>query len=194
MATNLTMITDFGTYSFDAVLETQGKLSVTLPSYPTESGVRINDHRILQPNEFKIKGISTTMPLGFSSIDSFISRLSALTSVRPTTFLEALGYVMINSRPFTVVSRYQTYRNMTISEIIPIHTAEQDGSVTIDLKLQEFMTVDKLLATGEPIVEILNVDDPSRSAISANVKTGEIPTNESSKYFKDLADKALNLS
>ena len=189
---SVTLWTQFGRYSFDADLESQGKMGVTLPSYPTESGVRINEHRVLLPNELKIRGITSTMPMGVYNLETIISRISSHSSLRPSTFLESLVYLLTNGLPFTVSTRYMTYENMMISEIIPIHTAEQDHSLTIDLKLQEFMTVDKLVATGVPIVSQLHDNDPSRSAISAGVQSGELPTARTSAYFGGLANVALN--
>ena len=38
-----------GGVEFDAVLEDTLDLSVEVTSYPIESGVRISDHRIMQP-------------------------------------------------------------------------------------------------------------------------------------------------
>lgn len=190
---SVTLLTQFGTYSFDADLESQGKMGVVLPSYPTESGVRINEHRVIQPNELKLRGITSTMPMGFRNLDSIISRISSLTSLRPSTFLESLVFLLTNGMPFTVVTRYMTYYNMMITEIIPIHTSEQDHSLTIDLKLQEFMTVDKLIDASLPVVSQLLDNDPSRSAISAGVQSGELPTTRTSAHFRGLANTALNL-
>lgn len=190
---SVTLVTLFGNITFDATLEVQTKSSVTLPSYPTESGVQINDHRIVMPQECRIKGIVASTPMGFT-IDSFISRLSRLTSVRPSTFLEALKELQMTGRPFTIVTRYEVLENMMIRDIEPTNNAEQEDSLTFDVKCQEFITVNKLVEVGQPIVEILNADDPSQSAISANVRTGEVPTTPSTGYFNDAAEKVLNLT
>lgn len=188
----VTLVTLFGNITFDATLEVQTKSSVTLPSYPTESGVRINDHRIILPKECKIKGISASTPMGLT-LDSFITRLSRLTSVRPATFLEALKQLQSVGQPFVIVTRYEVLRNMMIVDIEPLNTPDQEDSLTIDLKCQEFITVDKLMSVGQPVVSELNENDPSQSAISADVRTGEVPTNEPSGFFGGLANRVLNL-
>lgn len=171
---SVTLVTMFGMFSFDATLETESKTTVTLPSYPTESGVRINDHRIIQPNEYRLKGIVASTPMGFT-LDSFITRLTRLTSIRPATFLEALRLLQRTGLPFTVVGRYEILRNMLITEIEAFNEAQYEDSLTFDIKLQEFITVNRLMDLTQPITEILNDGDPAQSAISADVRLGELP-------------------
>lgn len=185
---SITLDTMYGPFSFDATLEVQSKSTVTLPSYPTESGVRINEHRIIQPQECRIKGIVASTPIGFT-LDAFISRLARMTSVRPATFLEALKQLQTTGSPFTVIGRYEVLQNMMIREIEPTNTSDQEDSLTFDIKLQEFVTVNKLVEIGQPVVENLNANDPSQSAISANVRTGEVPTTTS---FSKAAEKVLS--
>lgn len=172
---SVTLVTSYGSFKFDATLEVQSKSSVTLPSYPTESGVRINDHRVIRPQECRINGIIAAIPLGFT-IDSFISRLSRLVSTRPATFLEAVKQLQFTGEPFDVIGRYETLHDMMILEIESVNTAEHEDSLKFDLKLQEFITVDKLIDANQPTVESLASNDPSKSAISADVKTGQVPT------------------
>lgn len=186
------LITQFGVYEMDVVTESEGKSAVILPSYPTEQGVEINDHRIVVPNEYRMSGIVTTVPMGFT-IESFISRLTSITSTRPNTFLQALFFLKANASPFTVVSRYTTLNNMMISEITYRHTGDQDLSLSFDVKLQEFITVSRLIGQGEPIVSMLPVGDVVQSAISATVQTGEILTRQSMRVVTDQANRILNL-
>lgn len=88
-----------------------------------------------------------------------------------------------------MIGRYEVLQNMMIREIEPTNTSDQEDSLTFDIKLQEFVTVNKLVEIGQPVVENLNANDPSQSAISANVRTGEVPTTTS---FSKAAEKVLS--
>lgn len=50
-------------YSFDAVLEDTYEGSIELTTYPVESGVRIADHRIINPQKYFITGVIGSKPL-----------------------------------------------------------------------------------------------------------------------------------
>ena len=50
-------------YAFDAVLEDTLEVNVSVTSYPVESGVRVSDHRILQPFKWSLTGAVSNNPL-----------------------------------------------------------------------------------------------------------------------------------
>lgn len=50
-------------YAFDAVLEDTFEATVTVTSYPIESGVKISDHRILNPFKWTLTGAISNNPL-----------------------------------------------------------------------------------------------------------------------------------
>jgi len=186
------LITEFGTYSTDADLETNFKKSVVLPSYETEQGVAINNHRYAKPCEYTIRGIVSTIPLGFT-IDSFLSSITRHTSVRPATFIEAIIRTQANSKPFTVTAPFVTLRNMMIADIIWTHTAPEEASLMFEIKLQEFITVNKLTDLNEPTVEKLNPLDKAKSAISAAVQKGQVMVNKVTDTVKGAVNNVMNL-
>lgn len=59
-------------YSFDAVLEDTLEMSIELTRYPIESGVNVNDHRIINPTKYYITGVYGSKPIKpLISLDSF---------------------------------------------------------------------------------------------------------------------------
>jgi len=184
------LITEFGTFTADVDIEYSGKSTSVLPSYATEQGVSINNHRYMKPIEFRIRSLVSTMPLGFS-INSFISSITKHFNVRPATFLEALFKVQANAKPFTVVSKFGEFKNMMIADIEWTHSAEQDASMTFDVKFQEFITISRVVDQSEPPAEVLNEGDPSKSAVSASVQTGQVMTFSPSTAIREKVNDLL---
>lgn len=66
-------------YSFDAVLEDTFEATVTITSIPIESGVRISDHRILNPFKWTMTGAISNNPVKVQLTDFLGGALSNLT-------------------------------------------------------------------------------------------------------------------
>ena len=186
------LVTKWGTYSADADLETTGKSSVVLPSYETEQGVAINNHRYAKPKEYTLKTVVSAIPLGLT-IDSFISTLTRHTSVRPATFLQALFNVQANSYPFVLITPHVTLNNMMVRDITWNNIASEEASLNFEIALQEFITVNKLIDLNEPTVEVLNPLDRAQSAISAAVQSGQVMVTKVVDSVKDSVNSVMNL-
>lgn len=189
---DVVFITQWGIYTFDATLEDGLEASVDLPSYVTESGVRINDHRIVQPLQLRVTGIVSS--ISFGMISSIFNNLTDLVYARPATALQLLLNVINNSQPFTIVSRNAYYNNFVIKKFKFTRTPQDENALIFELELQEFMQLDKLQSRDQPNVSDLQDGDPSKSAISADSKTGTVPTLSDIKQgFKNTANRVLDL-
>src|SRR5690625_7563335 len=60
-------------YQFDAVLEDTFEASVELTRYPVESGVKVADHRIINPMKYFITGAISNNPLRVIDVQGLIA-------------------------------------------------------------------------------------------------------------------------
>ena len=181
---NMMFITQWGAYMFDAVLEHGFKSSVGLPSYPTESGVRINDHRIVQPQELKVTGVVSTV--SFGAIGSLFNNISSFTYAKPATALQFLLNIINNSKPFSIVTRNAFYNNFVIEDFSFTSKPEDENALIFELKLKEFMQLQKLQGKDLPSVDDVQNGDVAKTSIVADSKSGLMATgqNIASSYGK----------
>lgn len=189
---DVVFITQWGIYTFDATLEDSLEASVELPSYVTESGVRINDHRIVQPMQLRVTGIVSS--ISFGMISSIFNNLTNVFYARPATALQLLLNVINNSQPFSIVTRNAYYNNFVVRKFKFTRTPNDENALIFELELQEFMQLNKLQSRDQPNVSDLQDGDVSQSAISSDSKTGTVPTLSGIKTgFKNAANKVLDL-
>ena len=189
---DVVFITQWGIYAFDATLEDGLEASVELPSYVTESGVRINDHRIVQPMQLRVTGIVSS--ISFGMISSIFNNLTNLVYARPATALQLLLNVINNSKPFTIVSRNAYYNNFVVRKFKFTRTPQDENALIFEIELQEFMQLNKLQSRDQPSVDDLQDGDVAKASISADSKTGTVPTlSEIGQSFRDTANKVLDL-
>lgn len=180
-------------YQFDAVLEDSFEASVELTSYPVESGVRINDHRIINPMTYYLTGAVGNNPLKVLSVDfaggivsnvvnnpvvSAIAGLSAgflagSDSTRSSATLQKLLEIMFYGDPFTVDAVDIQLQNMVITKVSRTRNPENENGLIFVAELHELVTLNRLASKTQPSQSQLNANDPTSSAAAATVNSGE---------------------
>lgn len=188
----IVFVTQYGPWTFDAVLEHGYKASVGLPSYPTESGVRINDHRIVQPIELKVTGVVSSV--SFGAIGSLFNNISSIAYVKPATALQFLINMINNSKPFSVITRNSFYSNLVIESFNFTSSPEDENALIFELHLKEFIQLKKLTSKDKPKAEDLKDGDKAKPSIIDKVKSGVVSTVENvTKSVTDAANKVLDV-
>lgn len=180
-------------YSFDAVLEDNLDLSVELTSYPVESGVRVNDHRIINPIKYVLTGAVSNNPLRVLPTDFAGGLLSNLTNnpyvatalglaasflagsaeTRASTTLQSLIGLMITGDPFDIDAVDVQLTNMVITRISRTRDPETENGLVFVAELQELITLDRLPMVGQPAPIQLADGDVAKSAITRIVRKGQ---------------------
>lgn len=180
-------------YSFDAVLEDDLDVSVEWTSYPVETGVNVNDHRIIQPTKWTMTGAVSNNPLTTQLTDFLGGALSNLTnnalvstvaglsagflagsnSTRSSAVLEQLIGLMVAGEPFDVDAVDIQLQNMVISRIGRRRDNSNESGLIFVAQLQELITLGRLVTLGQPSQHQLKSGDPSKSSISSLVTRGE---------------------
>lgn len=181
-------------YSFDAILEDSLDISVEVTNYPIESGVRISDHRILQPFKWSLTGAVSNNPLKTSIMDFIGGGLSNLTKGNPyvaaaaglfagflsgsdetrsSTTLQFLIGLMQTGDPFTINAGDITLKNMVITRIGRTKDPSNEGGLIFVAELQEMITLDRIRRADSTTVDQTRTGDPAQSAIAGIVKRGQ---------------------
>lgn len=182
-----------GNVSFDAVLQDNFEAAIELTDYPVESGVRVNDHRIILPLKYSITGSVSNNPLkititdfiggglsnlGGGVIGSTIAGLSAgflsgSDSTRASSALEYLLDLMRTGEPFTVDAVDIQLFNMVITKIARGKDPENENALIFVADLQELISLDRLPNQNNPTQSQLRTGDPAKSAVAGLVKKGQ---------------------
>lgn len=180
-------------YSFDAVLEDTFEATVELTTYPVESGVRVSDHRILQPFKWSLIGAVSNNPLKIQLTDFLGGALSNLTTnpfvsavaglsagflagsdeTRASTTLQFLIMLMQSGDPFDIDAGDITLRNMVITRLSRTKDPENENGLIFVADLQELITLERISQLGSPQQDQLRDDDPSKSAITRVINKGQ---------------------
>lgn len=201
-----------GGVEFDAVLEDTLELSVEVTSYPIESGVRISDHRIMQPIQWSMVGAVSNNPLRVMPTDFMTGGLSNLAGsnkyiamgaglfagwlagsdgTRSSTTLQYLIGLMQAGDPFTVNAGDMTLKNMVITRISRTKDPENEGGMVFVADLQEMITLDRIISDARATVENTRAGDPAQTGIMGAVKKGQTAIKEAGKAVNDATKKAL---
>lgn len=180
-------------YSFDAVLEDTFEASVEVTTYPVETGVRIGDHRILNPFVWRLTGAVSNNPLKTQLTDFLGGALSNLTDnpivagvaglsagwlagsdeTRSSATLALLIDLMLAEEPFVVDAGDITLKNMVITRLSRTKEPRNENGLEFVAELQEIITRDRVPQGDEPSTEQLRTDDPSESAAARAVRRGQ---------------------
>lgn len=180
-------------YQFDAVLEDTLDVSVEWTVYPVESGVNVNDHRIIQPVRWTMTGAVSNNPLKVQLTDFLAGGLSNLTNnpyvaavaglaagflagsneTRSSTTLEFLINLMRTGEPFSVDTGDIQLQNMVISRIGRTKDITNETGLIFVCELQELITLDRLQNLTQPTQYQLRDGDPTKSALASTVKKGQ---------------------
>ena len=180
-------------YSFDAVLEDTFEATVEVTTYPIESGVRVSDHRILQPFKWSLVGAVSNNPLKVQLTDFLGGALSNLTNnplvasiaglsagflagsdeTRASTTLQFLIVLMQSGDPFTIDAGDITLNNMVITRISRTKYPSNENGLIFIADLQELITLERISFVGPPAPDQLRDGDQSKSAITRAINRGQ---------------------
>jgi hypothetical protein len=180
-------------YSFDAVLEDTFEATVEVTTYPIESGVRVSDHRILQPFKWSMVGAVSNNPLKVQLTDFLGGALSNLTNnplvasiaglsagflagsdeTRASTTLQFLILLMQSGDPFDIDAGDITLRNMVITRLSRTKDPSNENGLIFVADLQELITLERISFVGPPAPDQLRDGDQSKSAITRAINRGQ---------------------
>ena len=199
-------------YSFDAVLEDTLDVSVTITSFPIESGVRISDHRILNPFKWTMTGSISNNPVKVQLADFLGGALSNLTSnpivstvaglsagflagsdeTRASTTLDFLIWLMQSADPFDIDAGDILLKNMAITRLSRTKEPRNEGGLEFVVELQEVIELDRIVRDTECSIPQLRKDDPSQSALSRAIKRGQAIAKEANEAVSNAVNDILD--
>ena len=199
-------------YSFDAVLEDTFDASVEVTTYAIETGVRVGDHRILNPLTWSLVGAVSNNPLKVQITDFIGGGLSNLTDnpwlagaaglsagwlagndeTRSSTTLQFLLDLMVNGEPFTIDAGDITLANMVITRLSRTKDATNENGLVFVAELHELITLDRIPTMGQPDTSQLRDGDPAQSALSRTVKKGQQMVKDANKAVTDATNTVLD--
>lgn len=192
-------------YQFDAVLEDTLDISVEWTTYPVESGVNVNDHRIIQPVRWSLTGAVSNNPLKVQLTDFLAGGLSNLTDnpyvaavaglaagflagsneTRASSTLEFLINLMRYGEPFDIDAGDIQLKNMVISRIGRSKDPSNETGLIFVCEMQELITLTRLQNLLEPTQAQLRNGDPAKSGLAGVVQKGQ-------QIAKDVNDTAAS--
>jgi hypothetical protein len=180
-------------YSFDAVLEDTFEATVEVTTYAIESGVRVSDHRILQPFKWSLVGAVSNNPLSVQLTDFLGGALSNLTNnplvssiaglsagflagsdeTRASTTLQFLITLMQGGDPFDIDAGDIILRNMVITRLSRTKDPSNENGLIFIADLQELITLERISMVGPPSPAQLRDGDKAKSAITRAINRGQ---------------------
>lgn len=199
-------------YSFDAVLEDSLDASVEWTTYPVESGVNVNDHRIIQPIKWSLTGAISNNPLQTQITDFLGGALSNLTNnpyvatiaglsagflagsneTRASSTLLFLIDLMVSGDPFDVDAGDIQLKNMVISRIGRVKDPSNEQGLIFVADLQELITIDRLATLGQPRQSQLRDGDVAKSGLAGVVQKGQQLTKDATTAVSNAANEVLD--
>jgi hypothetical protein len=159
-----------------------------------ESGVKVSDHRIIQPVKYSIVGAVSNNPLKVTPIDSLAgwlsnalpdsgviataagisaSFLSGSDSTRASTALEFLIEMIPTGEVMTIDAVDIQLSNMIVTKISRTRDPENENGLIFVADLQELISLDRLPNQNQPTQGQLPNGDPAKSAAAATVNKGQ---------------------
>lgn len=199
-------------YSFDAVLEDTFEATVTITSIPIESGVRISDHRILNPFKWTMTGAISNNPVKVQLTDFLGGALSNLTSnpivstvaglsagwlagsdeTRSSSTLDFLIVLMQYADPFDIDAGDILLRNMAITRLSRTKEPRNEGGLEFVVELQEVIDLDRIQRDIQCTPDQLRDGDPSKSALSRVISRGQAIAKEASESVSNAVNGILD--
>ena len=205
-------------YQFDAVLSDTFEASIELTRYPVESGVKVADHRVINPMKYFITGAvsnnplkvfdsSTLLDIGLSALANInplaatvagtaISFLAGTQETRASSALEFLMQLLVAGQPFDIDAVDIQLQNMVLTKISRDRTPENENGLIFVAEMHELISLSRLPSLTQPSQEQLNDNDPSKSGAAADVNGGQQTGNEPSEataYAVDVSDTTVVL-
>lgn len=199
-------------YAFDAVLEDTLDVTVTVTSFPIESGVKISDHRILNPFKWSLTGAISNNPLKTQLTDFLGGAISNLTDnplvasaaglsagflaggdeTRASSTLQFLIELMKQGDPFDIDAGDIVLKNMVITRLSRTKEARNENGLEFVAELQEMILLDRIQQDTQPSQEQLREDDPTESALSRVIKRGQAIAKEANEAVTSAVNSVLD--
>lgn len=199
-------------YSFDAVLEDTFEATVTITSIPIESGVRISDHRILNPFKWTMTGAISNNPVKVQLTDFLGGALSNLTDnpivstvaglsagflagsdeTRASTTLDFLIWLMKTADPFDIDAGDILLKNMAITRLSRTKEPRNEGGLEFVVELQEVISLDRIVRDTECSLPQLREGDPSKSALSRAISKGQAIAKEANEAVSSAVNNIID--
>jgi hypothetical protein len=200
-----------GVFSFDAALEDNFEATVELTDYPVESGVKVSDHRIIQPVKYSIVGAVSNNPLKITPIDFLAGAitnvlpdsgilstvagissayLSGSDSTRASTALEFLIEMIRTGEIMTVDAVDIQLSNMIVTKISRTRDPENENGLIFVADLQELISLNRLPNQNQPTQGQLPNRDPAKSAAAATVNKGQKIGTDANVVISKLVTQA----
>lgn len=200
-------------YAFDAVLEDTFEASVTITSVPIESGVRIANHRILNPLKWTMTGAISNNPVKVQLTDFIGGALSNLTDnpvvagiaglsagwlagsdeTRGSSTLEFLLWLMRDyDFPFDIDAGDILLKNMVITRLSRTKEPRNEGGLEFIAELQEVIELDRIANSTQCSVNQLRDGDPSQSALAKIINKGQQIAKEANAAVTDAVNNILD--
>lgn len=199
-------------YSFDAVLEDTFEATVTLTSIPIESGVRISDHRILNPFKWTMTGAISNNPVKVQLTDFLGGALSNLTDnpivstiaglsagwlagsdeTRASTTLDFLITLMQAADPFDIDAGDILLRNMAITRLSRTKEPRNEGGLEFVVELQEVIDLDRIQRDIQCTQNQLRNGDPTKSALARTINRGQVIAKEATESVSQAVNGILD--
>lgn len=199
-------------YSFDAILEDNLEASVEWTTYPVETGVNVNDHRIIQPVTWSLTGAVSNNPLKVQLTDFLAGGLSNLTSnpyvasvaglaagflsgsdeTRASTTLQFLLNLMVEGSPFDIDAGDIQLQNMAISRIGRVKDNSNEQGLIFVADLVEIITLDRIPQSGQPSQAVLRDGDPAKSGVAGIIRKGRQVAKEASDVVNGAVNNVLD--
>ncbi|WP_457967612.1 hypothetical protein M1D68_15885 [Pseudomonas sp. R4-84] len=199
-------------YSFDAVLEDTFEATVTITSVPIESGVRIADHRILNPFKWVMTGAISNNPVKVQLTDFLGGALSNLTDnpivstvaglsagflagsdeTRASTTLDFLLWLMRSYDPFDIDAGDILLKNMAITRLSRTKEPRNEGGLEFVAELQEVISLDRIVRDTECSLPQLRDGDPSKSALARAIEKGQAIAKEANEAVSSAVNNIID--
>lgn len=122
----------------DAVLDESVDLSASVTAFPVELGADINDHVILEPARYIMRGVVTDTPTDWASTE-YPHGQGATRSLSAWAILEAIWQ---RGEPFSIFTGWRTYDSMVIQRIRSRKNASLGKVVDFEAELMELRIVE----------------------------------------------------
>lgn len=199
-------------YSFDAILEDTFEATVTLTQIPIESGVRISDHRILNPFKWTMTGAVSNNPLKVQLTDFLGGALSNLTDnpivstvaglsagwlagsdeTRASSTLDFLITLMQAADPFDIDAGDIILRNMCITRLSRTKEPRNENGLEFVVELQEVISLDRIQRDIQCNQVQLRDGDPTKSSLAKVLNRGQVIAKEATDSVADAVNGVLD--
>lgn len=149
LATILTKKTNaIGTIELDVIITEGASASATITKNPVENGADINDHIIIEPMTFNIRGLVSDVSSSVLDIGQSIASASAESASKSEQAWNDLLDLQATREPFTLIQNLKTYDNVVIQSL----SYNQDKDTGNALDFTATLVEINLVGVGAPPV------------------------------------------